>query len=179
MKIKDMMLSAVFAAVMCIFAVITIPIGAVPISMAMLGIVLTACVLGHRRAAAAIAVYLLIGAVGFPVFSGFRGGLPVIIGPTGGYILAYIPTAMFIGYFTQKLPQGRVRAVAKLAAVSFCGVLISYAVGTAWFAAVTGTALLQSLMICVAPFAVFDIVKCIVGAMLGSTLRRNLEKISR
>ncbi len=179
MKIQDMMLSAVFAAVMCIFAVISIPVGAVPMSMAMLGIVLTACVLGHKRASASIAVYILIGAVGFPVFSGFRGGLPVIFGPTGGYIIAYIPTAVFIGYFTQKLPQGKVYAVVKLAAVSVVGIAISYAVGTAWFSAITGTAILQSLMICVAPFVVFDIGKCIVGAMLAYTLRKALIKISR
>ena len=167
-----MVLSAMLAAVMCICAVVSVPVGAVPVSMAVFGMALTACVLGGKRAAVAMIVYILLGMAGFPVFSGFRGGFMTLAGPTGGYIISYIPAALFIGCFTENLPVGRAAAVAKLAMVSFAGVLICYVLGTVHFSLVTDTGFVQSAAVCVVPFAVFDILKCITAAMAAYQIRR-------
>lgn len=173
-KIKNMILSSIFAAVMCIFSVITIPVGTIPISMGIFALVLTSCVLNPKQAVSAIAVYVLLGMIGLPVFSGFRSGISVITGPTGGYILAYIPSAMLISCLASRYAKS-VRAVIKLSAVSFLGVLLCYAAGTVQYMLVTHVGAVEALLICVAPFAVFDLIKCIAGAYLAYKIRRILK----
>lgn len=173
-NIKDMILSSVFAAVMCIFSVITVPVGAVPISMGIFALVLTACVLKPKQAVSAAAVYILIGIVGLPVFSGFRSGISVIAGPTGGYVLAYIPTAMLISCLASRYAKS-VCAVIKLSAVSFLGVLVCYMAGTLQYMLITHVGAVEALLVCVVPFAVFDLLKCIAGAYLAYRIRRILK----
>ena len=100
MKVKTMVICAIFAAILCVFSVLTIPIGPVPISMGILGVMLTAIILGPKKGTIAVIVYILLGAVGLPIFSGFKGGFQVLLGPTGGYIWSYIIVALFIGFLT-------------------------------------------------------------------------------
>ena len=102
MKTKDMVLTGVFAAVICVFAPFTIPIGAVPISLATFAVYLAAAVLGTKKGTLAVLIYILIGMAGVPVFSGFAGGIGKILGVTGGYIIGYIPCAFAIGVFTER-----------------------------------------------------------------------------
>lgn len=176
MKTKDMIVCAIFAAILCVFSSMTIPIGAVPISMGVFGVVLTSCILDKKRSVIAVAVYILLGAAGMPVFSGFKGGLGVIAGPTGGYITSYILMALFIGYFTERLPSNKAASVAKMAAVSFGGIVICYFFGTLQFMFVAHKSFAQSLAICVYPFIPFDIVKSIVGAAVSYAVRTALVR---
>ena len=86
MKTKTIVICAIFAALMCVFSVITVPTGIIPVTLGTLGIMLTAVILGSKKGAVSVAVFILLGIVGLPVFSGFKGGIQVIFGPTGGYI---------------------------------------------------------------------------------------------
>ena len=84
MKTKTIAVCAIFAAIMCVFSVITVPIGPVPVTLGFFGVMITSVILGARRGAVSVAVFILMGAVGLPVFSGFKGGFEVLLGPTGG-----------------------------------------------------------------------------------------------
>lgn len=173
-KIKGMILSSVFAAVICIFSVITIPVGAIPISMGIFAVVLTACVLKPVQTVSAVAVYILLGIAGLPVFSGFQGGISVIAGPTGGYVLGYIPMGLIISCFSERCVKS-VCAVVKMSAAAFGGVIICYALGTVWYMLIMHAEAAEALAVCVAPFAVFDVIKCICGAYTAYKIRRILK----
>lgn len=176
MKTKDMIICALFAAILCVFSVMTIPIGPVPISMGIFGVVLTAAILGAKRGTIAVAVYILLGAVGLPIFSGFKGGIGVLLGPTGGYITSYILCALFAGYLNKNLPENKALALLKLFAVSFGAVIICYIFGTAWFMFIAKKDLLSSLAVCVYPFVPFDLAKCAVAAVVAFAVRTALVR---
>ncbi len=175
MKTRDMVLCAVFAAVLCVCAVITIPIGPVPITLGTLGVMLAASALGAKKGTIAVIVYILLGAVGLPVFSGFKGGLQVIAGPTGGYITAYILTSLFIGIFTKKPEGKKLLAMGRTALCCFIGVIICYFFGTLQFMLVQKTGFAESLGLCVLPFIPFDALKAVLAGYLSYPLRRALR----
>lgn len=176
MKTRDMIICAIFAAVLCIFSVMTIPIALVPFSMAVFGILLTSYVLGAKRSIIAVVVFILLGAIGLPVFSGFRGGVSVLAGPTGGYITAYIFTAWFVGYFTSKLPIQKIKHMTLSILIMFVGVAICYLLGTVQFMFVQKTSFAAALTMCVYPFIIADIIKCVMATVIGYILRRTLSK---
>lgn len=176
MKIKTMVLCAVFAALLCVLCVITIPIGPVPITLATFGIMLCAAVLGWKRSAVSVLVYILLGAVGLPVFSGFKGGFTVLLGPTGGYIWSYIPMALVISLIIRSLPEKPLPAMLKIFAACLAGILICYALGTVQFMFVQKTSFAESLGLCVIPFIPFDALKAAAAAYLGYVVRGALKK---
>lgn len=173
---KNMIICAVFAALLCIFSVMTIPIGVIPISMGIFGVILTSCILNRRMSVTSVFVYILLGAVGLPVFSGFKGGIAVIAGPTGGYITSYILVALFISTFARTLPQNKLLAILKLCLVSFVGVIICYLFGTLQFMAVAHKDIMSSLAVCVLPFVPFDIIKCVVASTVAYAVKNALIK---
>ena len=176
MKTKDLIICAVFAAVLCVFSVMTIPIGVIPISMGVFGVILTSCILGWKKGTISVIVYILLGAVGLPIFSGFKGGIAVLAGPTGGYIWSYTLMALFIGFFTAKLPRNKPLAVVKLSVISFIGVIICYLFGTLQFMLVAHKTFVQAVTVCVYPFIPFDIVKSVVGGGIAYAVRYALVK---
>ena len=91
MKTRDLTLTALFAAILCVAAPFSIPVGPIPITLATFAIYLAAIVLGKKYGTLAVVIYILLGAVGLPVFSGFSGGFQKIVSATGGYIIGYIP----------------------------------------------------------------------------------------
>ena len=95
--IRQLVYCALFAALIAVFAQITIPIDPVPISLATFGVMTCGLILGWKYGALAVAVYILLGAVGAPVFAGFKNGAAVLAGPTAGYILGYLPYALLAG----------------------------------------------------------------------------------
>ena len=97
MKVKDMTLTAVMAALICIAGPLTIAAGPVPLSLATFAFMLAGAVLGKKRGTAAVGLYLLIGIIGVPVFSGFSGGFQKLAGVTGGYLVGYLPCAFLTG----------------------------------------------------------------------------------
>ena len=87
---RDIVFTGVSAAIIALCAWITVPVGAIPVTLQTLAVCLIAGLFGAKRGTAAVLVYILIGAVGVPVFSGFKGGIGVLAGATGGYIIGFI-----------------------------------------------------------------------------------------
>ena len=98
----QMAVTAVMAAVLCVLGPLTVPIGAIPISLANFVICLTAWLLGPKFGTLSVAVYLCIGLIGVPVFSGYGAGLAKLAGPTGGYLVGYLLLALIGGLFIEK-----------------------------------------------------------------------------
>ena len=94
-KAYDLVLIALFAALMALCAWVTVPY-AVPFTMQTFGVFLALLLLGGKRGTICMAVYLLLGAVGLPVFSGFRGGVGALVGSTGGYLVGFIVSALLM-----------------------------------------------------------------------------------
>lgn len=172
-SVRGMVFTAIMAAIICVFAPFSIPMGAVPLSLATFAVYLTAALLGKAKACAAVAVYILIGLVGVPVFSGFMGGFAVLSGMTGGYIIGYVPCALLTALFTQHF-GGKLWSMALGMAL---GTVALYAVGTAWFMILTGSELFAALAACVIPFLIGDIIKIAAACALALPLRKKLLPI--
>ncbi|MBQ6400724.1 MAG: biotin transporter BioY [Firmicutes bacterium] len=174
-----MALCGLFAALTAICSYISIPLGftPVPVNLGTLAVFLAGGLLGKKYGTVSLAVYAFLGAVGVPVFAGFRGGLSVLAGPTGGYIVGYIVAAFLIGLLLEKTlrpGQSRSRQIALCAAAEIIGLLACYALGTLWFIVSTGTGIWASLVACVFPFLPGDGLKIAAAAILIQKLRRLL-----
>ena len=93
-NIKDMTITALMTALICVLGPFSLPIGPVPIALTNFVIFITLYVIGMKRGLIAVALYLLIGLIGLPVFSGFGAGIGKLVGPTGGYLIGYLPMAL-------------------------------------------------------------------------------------
>lgn len=172
---KEITQSAVFAAVICVMSVITIPVGVIPITLGLFGIMITAVMLGAKKGLLSVLIYILAGAIGLPVFSGFKGGFQVLAGPTGGYISSYILVALVIGFVSDKI-KSRGLTEYILIFISCCiGIVICYALGTVQFMAVSGSNLEDALAKCVILFIPFDLIKALAAAVLGITVKKRLK----
>ena len=165
-KIRDLTVTAVFAAILCIISPFSIPIGPVGITVAPFGVYLSGAVLGWKRGGIAVAVYLILGFIGLPVFSGFMGGIQRLAGPTGGYLVGYIPCAVITGLFADRISKKWAAPVGML-----LGTATLYAFGTAWFCVMSGTGVLPALGTCVLPFLPGDAVKIACAAGIAGKVR--------
>ena len=145
--------------------------GPVPISFTNFAIYITLYVLGWKRGTVSYLVYVLIGMVGMPVFSGYSGGLAKLAGPTGGYIVGFIPMAVIAGLVIDKFRNRGVQLAGMIGATALC-----YAFGTAWFCFQAESDLLPALTMCVFPFIPRDLVKMVVAIAVGPMLRNRLKK---
>ena len=158
------------AAVTAVAAQIAIPLpfSPVPFTLQVPAVVLSGLLLGSRRGALAQAIYLLVGAVGVPVFAGFKGGLGVIFGPTGGYLVSYPLAAAVAGlaaYAAANAPRRRALVASFLWG---CGALvIIYVFGAAWLSAVSNLPLAVAIAQGVLPFVIFDLVKVVLAALVA------------
>ncbi len=175
---------AVFTAVLAVIAPFSISIGPVPISLATFAIYLAAAVLGLEGGVFSVIAYLLLGAVGVPVFSGFYGGLQKLIGPTGGYLVGYIFLAAVVGFVADRLSGAgfksgwRKKLCPVLSVLGMVlGTAVLYAFGTAWFMFITGNSLGASLSACVIPFIAGDMIKIIAAASVCEVLRAAIPGI--
>ena len=166
----QMAVTALMAAVMCVHGPLTVPIGAVPISLANFVICLTAWLLGPKFGTLSVAVYLCIGLIGVPVFSGYGAGLAKLAGPTGGYLVGYLLLALIGGLFIEKSNGNPV--------VSGIGLVLGdaacYVLGTAWFVFQMQCELGYALSVCVYPFIALDLAKIVVSCVVGALLRKRL-----
>lgn len=166
--VKDMVFTAMFAALIAVCSILSIPIGEVPVTLQTFAVCLTAAMLGWKRGTVAVLVYILLGAVGVPVFAGMSGGIGILAGPTGGYIIGFIATALIVGFAADRYA----RRALPLTVAMVLGVLACYVFGTAWFMIVTGMGLIESLMLCVVPFLLFDAVKIALAMILSNRLSK-------
>ena len=166
--VKDMVFTAMFAALIAVCSIISIPIGEVPVTLQTFAICLTAAMLGWKRGTLAVFIYILLGAIGVPVFAGMSGGIGILAGPTGGYIIGFILTSLIVGFAADR----RGRKALPLAIAMVAGVLACYVTGTIWFMVVTGMGLVESLMLCVVPFLLFDAAKIALAVLLSNRLSK-------
>ena len=173
-KIKDLAYIGVSSAIIAVCAWITIPFGAVPFTLQTLAVCLVAGLFGAKTGMASVAVYILIGAIGVPVFSGFKGGIGVIAGATGGYIIGFIFTALITGIISNRTKKPFLVFGEMLLGIAAC-----YIFGTVWFMLVytkEAMPLSKTLALCVTPFIIPDIIKAAAAAFLVYRLRDKILK---
>jgi biotin transport system substrate-specific component len=170
-QLKMTAYASLLAALTAVGAYIAIPIGPVPIVLQNLFVYLMGLLLGSRWGLAGMGAYLLAGAVGLPVFSGGKGGLGHLIGPTGGYLIGFVPAVAIIGIITEK--TGGKLVFGLLALILATAVI--YACGVSWLSIVTNMTLAKSLIVGMVPFLPGDIVKIIAALFIARTLRPMLR----
>ena len=169
---KTMALIAVMTAVTCVLAPLSLPIGPVPISLTNLAIYFGLYILGMKKETVSYIVYLLIGFVGVPVFSFFSGGAGKLLGPTGGYLIGFIPMAIIAGLFIDKSDAKTVLSVIGM----IIGTAVCYALGTAWFCIQADSKVIPALSLCVIPFLPGD-AAIAIAAFFGPRIRKALKRM--
>ncbi len=162
-----MVLASLMAALAAVGAYIYIPIGPVPVVLTTLFVLLAGLLLGSRWGMASVLLYLLIGAMGFPVFSGGRGGIAHFLGPTGGYLLGYAFASLITGFISEHARGFLVLEI--LAAV--LGTLVIYAFGVPWLKTVTQIPWTKAWMVGALPFLPGDAIKATVALGLARSVR--------
>lgn len=172
-KTRRMTLCALFTALCAVCAQIMIPTQPVAMNLALLAVHLAGALLSPGQALWSMTAYLLMGALGLPVFAGFRGGMGVLLDRTGGYILGYAGCA----WLESRLLEGRKSSIPRMVFSMAVGTLLCYLLGTVWFMLLTATPLWTSLSLCVLPFLPGDAAKILLAALLARRLRIPLMKI--
>ena len=168
-------LSALFAALLCILSPLAIPIGPIPVTLGLFGVLLAAASLSPVACTLSVAVFLALGLCGLPVFGG-GGSAASLLGPVGGYLWSYLLCAPLVSLLTRRIsPQASPRTslwqgtLACLAGTALC-----YLCGTLQFIAVTRSSPLSACLVCVLPFLPFDLAKCLLAAWISRRLRQFL-----
>ena len=172
----QMTLIAVMAAITCILGPLSIPIpiSPVPISLTNLAIYLTVCLLGWKFGTISYLIYLLIGIAGLPVFSGFSSGFAKLLGPTGGYLIGFIPMAIIAGIVIDKFTNRGIQILGMIVGTAIC-----YAFGTAWFCLQAGYTVGAALAVCVIPFIPADLCKMVIAMIIGPMVRKRLGTVAQ
>jgi biotin transport system substrate-specific component len=185
---------ALFSALLCIISpfAIVFPFSPVPVSLSTLMLYLSVYILGMRNAVISCGIYLLIGSVGIPVFSGFTGGIGKVLGPTGGYLIGYLFLVFISGWFVEKWSLGNAQnaicgsnnydngkfyikyIVQGLGMI--LGTVVCYLFGSVWIAYQAGMDFLVALGIGTIPFIPGDVLKIFIGIFAGNAVRRRLIK---
>jgi len=166
-QLRMIVFASLLAALMAAGAYLAVPIGPVPIVLQNMFVFLAGLLLGSRWGLASVAVYLLAGACGLPVFAGGMGGIGRLVGPTGGYLIGYLPAVFLIGYIAEKATARITYDVLAM----ICGTLILYACGVSWLKILTGMAWLKALSVGMYPFLIGDALKIAAAALLARALR--------
>ena len=180
MSTRDMVLIALFAAITAAFAVfppVQIPVVPAPIVVQNIGVMLAGAILGARRGGLALLLFVVLVALGMPLLTGWKGGFGVILGPTGGFVLSWIPAAFVVGAMVEKFWR-RLNFWNLLLCNVVGGIVVVYALGIPWLAAVAGLELGQAL----AGSAVFipgDVVKAVIASFAALVVKRSYPLIGR
>lgn len=159
--------ASLLAALTAVGAYIAIPVGPVPIVLQNLVVLLTGLLLGGRWGLAAVGVYLLAGAVGLPVFSGGTGGPGRLVGPTGGYLIGYLPSVFVVGLISEKTGGRPLFDVLAMVV----GTIILYACGVTWLKLITGMTWTKTLAVGMLPFLIGDALKIAAAVPVARILR--------
>ncbi len=169
---RQLAVIGVMTAVTCVLAPFSLPIGPVPISLTNLAIYFSLYVLGTKFSCMSYVIYLLIGFIGVPVFSGFTSGPGKLLGPTGGYLIGFLPMALIAGLLIDKFISSRIICLLGM----ICGTIVAYAFGTAWLAYQAGMDWKAALMAGVIPFIPGDLAKMVLAMAAGPQIRRQLVR---
>lgn len=163
MTVKNMTRCALFSALMCVCAWLSLPLGGVVVSLQSFALFLTLLVLGGKRGSLCVGVYLALGAVGLPVFTGFQGGVGALVGPTGGYLWGFLAAALLYWCLENRLPHWICLSL---------GMAVCYACGTIWYLLAFGGEFFPVLALCVLPYLLPDGIKLALALLIGKRLKK-------
>ncbi|MDR0473741.1 MAG: biotin transporter BioY [Treponema sp.] len=169
--------SALFAALIAAGAFVAVPIGPVPVILQNLLVLLSGLTLGPVMGGAAVALYLLAGILGLPVFAGGTGGIARLAGPTGGFLIGYLLTAILSGLIAGRPKAGVKVSTIRVIIAAAAGILIVYAPGLLWLKIQTNNNWGKTLALGIVPFLPADTLKVIAAALIAPRLRRTAADI--
>lgn len=170
MKTKELVQISMFASLIAIFAQITIPIPIVPITGQTLAVGLTATVLSTKRSVQAVMLYLLLGAIGLPVYAGFNGGIGVLFGPTGGYLLSFPIMALLIGLFIKRNPGTFLNSLV----ANNIGMVVQLLIGCIWLKFSANYSWEAAFNGGFISFIPVGILKAVIASWIGLIIRQRL-----
>ena len=172
LKIKDMAFIAMSTAILAVLAQISIPLpSGVPLTLQTFAVALLGYLLGVRRGLAAVGLYLLLGAIGVPVFASFHGGAGMLVGVTGGFLFGFFFLAGFCG-----LVGERNKGLAAL--LSLGGLLLCHFLGVSWFALISNTGWAASFVLVSLPYLVKDVLSLVAAYLLVLAIKRRADIFS-
>ncbi len=171
-QIRNLTVTALMTAVLCIMGPASLPIGPIPVSLTNLALYFMIYIVGTRTSAMAFVLYMLLGLAGLPVFSGYAGGPQKLFGPTGGYIIGFLPMIILIGLFIRKHSHNRIACILVMEAATW----IPYILGTGWLAWSTGMGFQAALAAGVLPFILLDLVKMCAAAIVAPEICSRLAR---
>jgi len=167
---------AMFSAIICIGSFIIIPIGTIPIVLQNMLVILAGLLLGFPHGAASVGLFLVLGTLGFPVFSGGKGGLAILTGPTGGFLIGYFFAAIIVGIIAKKPSTTEnnfsIRNILKLTLASITGFCVIYITGIIQYIKITNHDILTAITTCIIPFLIGDLIKLIIVIPIAAKLRK-------
>lgn len=169
-KLTTMMVIALFAAIIGILAQVTIPLPVIPITGQTLAIGLAATILGSRHGTISTLLYIAMGAVGIPVFAQMTSGLGIIFGPTGGFIVGFIPTTFIIGFYIEKTKP----TILQACIANIIGMFITLLFGSIWLKLSANLSWMAAIMSGAVPFLAVGVIKAILAGWLGILIRNRL-----
>lgn len=169
-RLQLLILSSIFTAIIGILAQITIPFPLVPITGQTLAIGLAATILGARYGTISTILYIAIGAIGIPIFANMQGGLGAIVGPTGGYLIGFIPTAYFIGWYIAKTKLTFTHAMI----ANLIGMIITLTFGTLWLKVAASLSWSVAMSTGVLPFLIGGVIKAVLASYIGVLVKKRL-----
>lgn len=169
---KDITYISIFIAIISICSWISIPM-VIPFTLQTFAIFITVGILGTRRSFIAIIIYILIGALGVPVFANFSSGVSSIVGPTGGYLVGFLLIALITGKLMEILPKKNIYQIISM----IIGLIFCYTFGTLWFVYAftnsdTSMGILKVLSLCVIPFIIPDLIKIVIGNIVINRVKK-------
>lgn len=178
MSTRNMILAGLFAALLALGSQIFIPIGPVPHTLQVFFVLLAGIVLGSKLGLTSIAVWILLGAFGLPVFAQGKAGIAVLAGPTGGFLAGFAAAAFLVGWLTERSKH----TLGRTAVYMLAGLMVAYLIGLAGFMLSfkyflnKPMTIQTALSVAVLPFLPFDIVKTLMAAYIGTKVRIALER---
>ena len=165
-KTLDIVYCGIFATITAILAQISIPLpGGVPLTLQTFAVSLAGILLGSKKGFISILVYVLMGAIGLPVFSGFSAGIGAIVGATGGFILSFPIMSFIIGLICERTDNNFLAMI--------LGSIPNYLLGAIQFSLVTSSNMYNAFLVCVLPFILVGVIKAVLATIIGSMLRNH------
>ena len=173
LSVREMIMVGVGAALMAVFSQLSIPLPSVPLTLQVFGVVIISVILGKKLGTLSIIVFMLLGAIGLPVFASFTGGLNIITGATGGYIIGFVFMAFMIGYFIEKDKKS-------LACIgAYLGLAVDYVFGVLQLKLLMGLTLEGALVAGLYPFIIKDLILTALGVMVALSIRNRVVRVIR
>ena len=178
-RMKMFIMTGVFAAFTAVCSIISIPLPftPVPLNLAMLAVFMSGAILGPKFGPLSQIVFLLMGAIGIPVFANFKAGVGVLIGPTGGYLAGYVAAALLIGWICSQYNGSAIKQTIVSGLAMLSGLLVCYILGVAWLMYLTKTPVITALLLYAAPFIPGDMIKLAAAVLLSGRLTPIMTRV--